>query len=236
MGCGTCPLMATAPDHSAIINRAARAALKPLGLQQKGRSRFWYDDYGWRAYFVEFQPSSWSKGTYCNVGAMWLWELHNAGPHWVFHTSERIEVDGGEFLSFQNDPSRFEPSVIALAESAVHEVLRLRNRFSSVEAVAEHYTDQPAIGWPGFHGGIALGLIGSSEEARVRFRSVAGDASGSDIPWIAELGRTAESLSQLTDDLSAFHARIEERIATCRAGLRMRPLTPPVINSASAQR
>src|SRR5262249_47199237 len=56
-------IMRASSAHAAIIDRAARTVLQPLGLRRKGRSRLWYDDQGWRAFFVEFQPSDWSKGT-----------------------------------------------------------------------------------------------------------------------------------------------------------------------------
>ncbi len=66
-------MTAAAPDHNAVLRTAARAALLPLGLIQRGRSRVWLDDRGWFLIVVEFQPSSWSKGSYLNVAAMWLW-------------------------------------------------------------------------------------------------------------------------------------------------------------------
>src|SRR5687767_4381931 len=61
------------PIHSTLITAAAREILRPMGLFQKGRSRTWLDDQGWWVCVVEFQPSSWSRGSYLNVGCMWLW-------------------------------------------------------------------------------------------------------------------------------------------------------------------
>jgi hypothetical protein len=37
----------------------------------------WLDDHTWWLVVVEFQPSSWSQGSYLNVGAMWLWHDKN---------------------------------------------------------------------------------------------------------------------------------------------------------------
>jgi len=59
--------------HSKIINTSARHAFGPLGIIQKGASRTWLDDHGWWLTVIGFQPSAWSKGTYLNIGAMWLW-------------------------------------------------------------------------------------------------------------------------------------------------------------------
>lgn len=62
-----------ASAHSRLITAATRTHLRPLGCVQKGRSRVWLDDQGWWVGMVEFQPSSWSKGSYLNVGACFLW-------------------------------------------------------------------------------------------------------------------------------------------------------------------
>lgn len=58
--------------HDKIIAEAAKAALRSLGFQRKGRSRTWLADHGWWLTIVEFQPSAWSKGSYLNVAAHWL--------------------------------------------------------------------------------------------------------------------------------------------------------------------
>jgi hypothetical protein len=60
-------------DHSGLIRTAAKAALSPLGFQQKGRSRVWFADRGLWMLLVEFQPSGFGKGSYLNIGASWLW-------------------------------------------------------------------------------------------------------------------------------------------------------------------
>jgi hypothetical protein len=65
--------MASVSPASRLLTQAGREVLRPLGLRQKGRSRTWIDDHGWWLAVVEFQPSSWSLGSYLNVGVMWLW-------------------------------------------------------------------------------------------------------------------------------------------------------------------
>lgn len=59
-------------DHNKIIQAVAKKALSPLGLRRDGKSRVWYDDHGWWAIVVEFQPSSWGRGSYLNVGLSWM--------------------------------------------------------------------------------------------------------------------------------------------------------------------
>jgi hypothetical protein len=201
--------------------------LAPFGLKRKGQSRFWHDDYGWRAFFVEFQPSSWSKGTYCNVGVSWLWDESLREGHWAFHVSERVGTPQGQFISYEPDPTDFGHLVQQLATDAAQEVSRLRDRFNSVAAVAAHYA-APATGWPGYHGAVALGLIGRRKEAAARFEAVARDAAVSDIEWIQNLGRSARALAELVTEPDAFALAIEGEIARTRADHRLRPIEHPL--------
>jgi hypothetical protein len=224
--------MAASSEHSSIINRAARETLGPHGFVQKGRSRFWYNDQEWRAFFVEFQPSGWSKGTYCNVGVMWLWQPPDvvAEPHWTFDMFERVGIGGSEFVSYDDDPAGFEKSVAGLVASAVKEFLRLRNEFGSVAAVA-HYQGELGPGWPIYNRSVAQGLIGSSREASAGFRSVASIVAASLWPSDTDKSfiRNAETLSTLAHDTRAFKAAIESQIAGCREGLKLIPLPASVI-------
>jgi len=222
--------MGTGSQHSLLINRIAREQLGPAGFAQKGRARFWYDDQRWRAYFVDFQPSSWSKGTYCNVGVMWLWgPTSGVKGHWSFHVSERVETPVGQFVPFQADSADFEPSVRDLAARALEAANRLRVEFSKTRAVADHYSEMAIRGWPGYHRAVALGLTGSGQAARDLFNRVANEADGSHIEGIAELGRDAQSLGTIAPDREAFSRAIENRIEACRETLRLERLTPPLL-------
>lgn len=71
-----------------------------MGLSQKGRSRIWLDDQRWWLCVVEFQPSSWSRGSYLNVGCMWLWPVRDDIS---FDEGYRVE----EFCEFR-DEAQFE--------------------------------------------------------------------------------------------------------------------------------
>ncbi|TGQ53638.1 DUF4304 domain-containing protein [Mesorhizobium sp. M1C.F.Ca.ET.193.01.1.1] len=59
-------------EHGRIIASQAKIALQPAGFRRNGRSRVWIADRGFWLSVVEFQPSSWSKGTYLNVAVHWL--------------------------------------------------------------------------------------------------------------------------------------------------------------------
>lgn len=60
--------MTTQIDHNMLLKKIAKERLKPYGILQQGQSRTFLYDKGWFTIVIEFQPSSWSKGTYLNIG------------------------------------------------------------------------------------------------------------------------------------------------------------------------
>lgn len=60
--------------HSNIIKQVCKEILIPLGVFQKGTSRLYLDDNDYFFTVIEFQPSSWSNGTYLNIGLTFLWD------------------------------------------------------------------------------------------------------------------------------------------------------------------
>lgn len=147
--------------HNKIIAQAAKAALGPLGFRRKGRSRTWIADHGWWATIVEFQPSSWSKGSHLNVAAHWLWADHD---HISFDYGGRVN----EHIEYHSD-QQFGPEAAQLAARAVAEALTLAGHFASLETTAAHLVGEVrthSLGdWPAYHAGVAAGLAGFSEEA-----------------------------------------------------------------------
>jgi hypothetical protein len=55
-------------DHNKLLKNIAKERLKPYGIFQQGQSRTFLYDRGWFIVLIEFQPSSWSQGTYLNIG------------------------------------------------------------------------------------------------------------------------------------------------------------------------
>ena len=60
--------METTFDHNKLLKRTAKERLTPFGIRQKGNSRSFLFDNGWWTIIIEFQPSSYSKGSYLNIG------------------------------------------------------------------------------------------------------------------------------------------------------------------------
>src|SRR5512147_2046072 len=106
--------MTAQTEHGEQLATAAETILSPLGCVRIGRSRTWISDQRFWVIVIEFQPSSFSKGSYLNVGAMWLWD---AKDYWSFDHGNRIE----RFTKFQN-ASQFEGVAKHLAARAAEEV------------------------------------------------------------------------------------------------------------------
>jgi hypothetical protein len=199
------------PIHSKLLTAAARAVLRPLGLFQKGRSRTWLDDHNWWVCVVEFQPNSWARGSYLNVGCMWLWTEKD---YLSFDEGYRVE----SFSGF-DDESRFEMEALRLAQRAAEQVQHYRRLFPNVHAVCEYYLKFPPEnpeGWQNFHAGLACAMADKPKEAR-RFFDLFLDSHGDRPEWLVRAQADAEQLMTLTEDLVLLHRVIGDRVKRARA-------------------
>lgn len=204
-----------ATDHNALIAKAAKAALGPLGCTRKGTSRTWFDDHGWWIGVVEFQPSRWAKGTYLNVGSCWLWSEND---FLSFDDGYRVQP----FQEFK-DEVQFENVVQILAEKAKDEVLKLRERFHSIESTAAHLEKKGASDrdiWTQFHAGISAGLTGSANDAKTHFRQAL-DADNRDIDWVLRLKSRCNELLGLVENTASFRSHVGQLVASKRAALKL---------------
>ncbi|RZJ03241.1 MAG: hypothetical protein EON89_12400 [Brevundimonas sp.] len=189
--------------HDVILAKAAKETLGPLGFKRKGRSRTWLLDRNWWLLVVEFQPSGWSKGSYLNVSAHWLWT-----------GNDFISFDFGgrvlEFVGYETD-AQFTPLAQALAERAGEEAQKLMGMFSSIGATAEFLLSDEALArphpsWRHYHAGVAAALVGNAPVAAALFGAIVHD----------DLKDKAEAMARLLDDLSVFKAAILSLIAQHR--------------------
>jgi len=143
--------------------------LTPLGFWRKGRSRIWLADRGFWLSIVEFQPSSFGKGSYLNVSAHWLW-----GP-FSDVLSFDYSVERKKPLIAFHDSEQFKILAEHLAEQAAKESQHLQNKITSIHAsasllvAAESASEKAGRkgGWLAFHAAIASGLSGDMATARI---------------------------------------------------------------------
>jgi hypothetical protein len=198
-----------------------------MGLTQKGRSRVWLDDHGWWVCVVEFQPSSWSRGSYLNVGCMWLW-----------HVKEFVSFDEGSrvdpFKPFESE-AQFQPEAEALIAKASESVTRYRGLFPSIGAVAEYYVQKSPDGfWPSFHAAIACAAAGREKEAAIFFRNVAGFRDDRD--WVLAAQADAASLASAAAERDGFLGLLAERVQHTRLLQRLAPVSSISFEVPSAVR
>lgn len=203
------------PDHNRIIGEAAKASLAPIGCKQKGRSRTWIDDHLWWIIVVEFQPSAWGKGSYLNVGAMWLW---NAKGYYSFDDGGRIEP----FQQFAEE-IQFSEAATKLGESAAAAVLALREKFRSVDEVAKQLAEkQKKSIWDHFHSAMAALVTGNTLYAQSEFEAVA--MAPVDAPWVLDLQSKAKSFSNIAGSIGFAREAVCDELSRARKLLKLPPL------------
>lgn len=198
------------PDElGRLIAAAAKAALLPLGCQRIGRSRSWISDERYWLIVIEFQPSSWQKGSYLNVGAMWLWR---AREEHAFHVGYRI----ADFAPYYN-PEQFSSTATVLATQAAEEVLRLREQFKSIHHVYRYLVDHTPETRPDiFHAAIAAGLVRDFDTASRLFQKYA-DIPTHGYDWVIELNAKIAKLAAQLDRPELFRRSVLEVIQECRS-------------------
>jgi len=198
-------------SHDKLIASAAKKELGPLGFARKGRSRTWIADHGWWATIVEFQPSSWSKGSYLNVAAHWLWSCNDTLS---FDFGGRLK----EYVQFESD-EQFSEAAAYLATLAATEALKLSSLFVSVPVAATILMQEAASdtrgGWAAFNAGMAAGIVGMRTEAKEMFARVTNGFA----PPTSALALAAARMSPLVDHPSVFTDEVNAVIASHRTTL-----------------
>ena len=216
--------MATGGTHNKIIAREAAAVLAPLGVTRKGRSRLWLDDQFWYVILIEFQPSSWSRGTYLNVGVNWLWHPQE---HWSFDIGYR-KLAHAEFRTEE----QFTKAVSSMVAYAGRSVTELRCRLSSLRSAYVHVAEtyEAALGygcWPELHLGVLGALAGDRQLAVSLLRTIIAKPARFD--WQAERALYVEEVLAILDNAGDIKDFVEKRIGICRRmrGLPTRGLSLP---------
>jgi len=213
--------MTKTTPHSAALIASARRHLAPLGVNQRGRSRFWYDDRGWFLIGIEFQPSSFDRGSYLNVGCCWLW---CAKPDFSFDLGNREEA----FRQFTS-PSDWGPVADGLAQRASELVQHYRSQFSSVADLAAHYEHQPPANfWNHYHAAIAYGLTNRIPQARHLFRTATADATSTSPQWLKDAAERCARFNAKLADRGEFRGLVKTEIERARRLMKLPPVVEPI--------
>lgn len=209
-------------EHDRIIAAQAKDALEPIGFRRQGRSRVWLADHGWWLGVVEFQPSSFSKGTYCNVAIHWLWSPLGVLSFDSGH--DRV----GDFAAFK-DVERFTSSVRSMATEAARRAEIYRETLTTPVAAAAWAVEFERLrgdwdlgGWAAFNAGVASGLADDVGTARLIFERLLAKDEGS-LDWqIARAHLTRRLLAALIRR-DAFLELVQPLIDDRRAAEKLLP-------------
>ena len=201
--------MITANAHGRIIADIAKAYLVPLGCRRKGRSRFWFSDECFWLIGIEFQPSSWSRGAYLNVGANWLWYPRKS---FSFDYGGRI----GEFVPYENE-AQFKLALTDLTQCAVEEISHLRKRFRSMLEMTDHLTTFAGSRnfWPVYHAAVASGLVGNAGQSDALFQKI--ENAHVEYEWQSDLQSISGRLADCLLDPTSYSQAVLDLIEQCRA-------------------
>jgi len=200
--------------HGKLIQQAAQEILALIGCTRRGRSRTWIDDRGWWIIVIEFQPSSFSKGSYLNIGAMWLWR---ESEHLSFDNGYRV----GKFADFKNE-DQFCGEAHRLALLAREQVLALREEFETIEKVSSVLVSQAKAThnlWQCFHDAVAAGCVGNIDSAKDNFKKL--ETWETEFDWHVHLQNRARELSSLLEDRSNFRQEIKAAVGRTRELLKL---------------
>jgi hypothetical protein len=211
--------MAGKPEFARIIDQEARAALGPLGVRQKGRSRTWLDDRIWWVTVIEFQPTMGANASHLNVGACWL---TYAKDYLSFDLGYRLR----EATYFRN-ASQFSAAMREYARVAADRVLELRRALASpadaLAAVTRELHLELEPDWSTYHAAVFAGLVGDVELARRLLLKLLAE-SPPRYDWDKERAERAEALAGM--DREAFRSEIATTVVQTRALLKL----PPVVS------
>jgi hypothetical protein len=206
-------------EHEAILQRVARECFRPAGLIQKGRSRVWFDDQGWWVTMVELQPSGWDRGSYLNVGVMWL----------VYPYDHAAFCDGyrqAPFVGFQ-EPAQFEAAVRQLCTKALELVSANRAR---LQTFADAHTRQedllserPGALWDLYFAAVFARLCGQHQRADALANRLASFQGTHE--WEVNLQRVGLETLRSAQPMAIVDAHVRHSRLTLK--LAPRPLAPP---------
>jgi hypothetical protein len=225
--------LASAPGLT-VVERAARAALVPLGLVQIPGRMAWLDDHGWWVVVVEFETTP-GRGTTLVVFADFLWHVRDRPARTVgARVCERGRLldQDGEMLSIRHEASvDVTPLAHAMAARAVEELTAWREGFPTLRSWAAYLDGSAEEGsvWREYDAAVATALAGDDARARQWFDRVFDHPvrpelfSEPDPDAVAEAQRVAVSLTAQLGEPHIFRATLARRVAAARARLELPP-------------
>jgi hypothetical protein len=202
--------------HNQILNQVAKDKFLPLQISQLGKSRTWIYDSIWWVCAIEFQPSSWDRGTYLNIGVCWLWNRKDyiSYDYAVSH-NPRIE----NFQKYLGEDS-FNEVANKTCEKACELVSTYCEFFENISCTAKKLREYCGdMIWDKYHCGVSSGLAKEYNLAKKTFNQLL-DMNVS-FEWEIDLqNRTTELIDSI--DAGKFEELILSEIIETRKLLKLK--------------
>ena len=188
-------------EHSKIIFKVAKQKLKPFGVVQLGKSRIWLDDRGWYTTQIEFQPSSWARGTYLNIGVDFHWYKKQ-------YMSFNLEGRQENFVEYKND-EQFTAEMEKFCDLIIKKILEIRENLRTIASakkiILKHNFQNDDL-WGNYHKGTICGLAGDFDKMNKYFNDLLKVENDMQLQWIEDLKENVKHLQSKTYDLELFKA------------------------------
>ena len=199
----------TNPDHNKILIKTATAFLKKHGIKRKGQSRIFHDDNCWFTTIIEFQPHTWQRGTFLNVGVNFHWYVKD---YFSFDIGNRQS----SFIEFQNE-EQFNIEIEKLCELALDKIVEFRECLKTLNTAHEKICHSEFASdslWGNYHKGMISGLIGDFNSMKNYYKKLL--EVEHNVEWANELKERTKLLLENSIDLEDFKSEVEKIIMETR--------------------
>lgn len=221
--------METAFDHNKLLKKIAKEKLIPHGIIQEGKSRTFLYDNGWWTIVIEFQSSSWSKGSYLNIGVDFNFFPRD---HFAFTYGHREKG-----FEEAKDENHFTQMINDYCDFTILKVDELKVKFKDVWAATNTFKKQVDNDpWDNFELGVLYSLTGNISNAKKYLQKVKKEKCEHDFEF-ARQKLVSEILTWLDND-ETFLINIKQLINQTRQlkklpiveldNLRERKITPNI--------
>jgi len=202
--------------HTKILNSTARKFFEAKDIKQQGRSRVWIADQKYWLIAIEFQPSDWSKGSYLNVGCMWLFYPQD---HIAFNYGHREK----ELIKYQTE-KQFEQAVTDFCLSAMIKVEEYQKKFISLDAICDHLLKivNQKNTWSFYHAAVACGLTKRNSKAKELFNNIINEKYTFD--WEVEIQNKSKLLISQLVTPEKFKQTVIDWANHTRTALKLTPI------------
>ena len=199
--------MTTQIDHNKVLKKIAKERLKPYGIFQQGQSRTFLYDKGWFTIVIEFQPSSYSKGTYLNIGVDF-----NFYPRDYFAFGYGYREKG---LDEYIDEEQFRKSVNDLCDLTIKRVQELDLKFQDIwTALKTAEKEKGDDTWRLYEVAILNAMTSNFEKAKKQLNQVSNEKC--EYNWEIQRKQLTDELINWTFDSPTFLENIKNLITQTR--------------------